>query len=343
MSVRAAFASIGLLLGAVAFGPGTAGARAGSPNHTAKRADRSHPAVKALHQALHAGEAFRMSFACLPEGITPGQRRAVARALRQVRATLPDDARYEFLTGLELALAPTKEKTVTVEHPVGDEDAKHPSAFRLSSTPPHQAYVVFRTAGEGERTWHVHALMLPTGEGWRSGGLTAFLARYKQWDAEAALGAARKESAAGHKVVALALFGLANELGKTPRYRTSGFHQRLRTAFEPLSKALGQPEDRPVEVLQTPSGKLAVHYVNARVYSRGAYLLIFRTVAKLERQAAMEARQRQLAAAFLKAHPELKQYFVGIGVSEAPDPPIGVAVRTLYPNEELEASPAEKQ
>ena len=228
-----------------------------------------------------------------------------------------------------------------IRQPVGTKGERgQPSLFRLASKPARQVYLIFKVTAKADRTWRLHALMVPVEGGWKTNGLTVFLARYGKMDAEAALAAAQKELAAGRKVLALALYGLANHLGSMPRYRTSAFQERLRAAAQPLILELGVPDDKPVATIRTADGKLPVSYVNARVYGRGAYAVVFRVVGKIEKPSLMEARQKRLAAAFLKAHPEFKNYFVGIGVSEAPDPPIGRTVRTLYLNAELEATPS---
>ena len=315
-------------------------ALAGS-THAAKPLAGEHPAAKALEAALASGDAFRMEFVHLDAGLSRQQRalqqRAVARAMRQVRATLPQKATFARLAGLEFTLGPTDEKTVAVNARVGGEDAEHTSTFRLASQPRTQVYLLYRVTAEGApTTLRLHALMVPVKDRWKTAGLTAFLASHKTMDAPAAVAAAQKEAAAGRHVLALALLGLANQLSRTPRYRTAGFQRTLRAAYEPVAARLGLPEDKPAAFVQLGSEKLPVHYVNARVYSRGPYLVVFREVATLLKPDVMEARQKRLAAAFLKSHPRLKQYFVGIGVSEAPTPPIGRTVRTLYLNEELE-------
>jgi hypothetical protein len=311
--------------------------------HAAKGVTAEHPAAAALKAALENGTAFQMSFAVLPPAADAAakdrQERAVSRALRRLRSDFPERPAYEFLAGVEFTLAPTAAKAVTVKHPVGDETAEAPSAFTLAPAPASQVYVVHRVAGGGERAWRLHALMLPAEGGWKSGGLTLIPASIGKLDAEGALAAAQKEAAAGRPVLALALFGLANELSATPRYRTSAFALRLPAAYDPVAKQLGLP-DKPVATVETPGGKLALSYANARVYEKGAYLLLFREAATKDRPADPDAHQRQLAAAFLKSCPELKAHFVGIGVNERYTTPSGIERddRSLHQVADLEAA-----
>ena len=314
----------------------TVPARAGQ--HAAKALTADHAAVQALKTALESGEAFKMSFVALPPAPTDAvrrrQERAVGRAMRRLRATLPEKPSYAFLHGAEFALGATDERTVAVKQPVGGE--KQPSLFRLASKPVRQVYVVFGVAGAKDRSWRVHALMQPVKDGWKTGGLTAFLDRIGTLNAEAALAAGQKEAAAGHDAVALALFGLANELGKTPRYRTSALHDRVGAAYAPLAKKIGLP-GKPVATVATGGGRFAISYTNARIFGKGAYLLLFREAAQKDRPKDTAAHQKQLAAAFLKAHPEAKAYFVGIAVNERYTDANGIESddRGLFGNEEL--------
>jgi hypothetical protein len=327
---------IGLLLLATATGGGAA-------EHAAKAVTAEHPAAVAMKAALDNGTAFEMRFSVLPPAANAEakdrQERAVSRALRRLRSDLPAKPAYEFRAGVEFALAATNEKLVTVRQPVGDEKADEPSVFRLAPAPLSQVYLVFRVSGGGERTWRLHALMLPAEGGWKSGGLTLIPTSIGKMDAEGALAAAQKEAAAGRPVLALALFGLANELGTTPRYRTSAFAVRLPAAYDPVAKQLGLPE-KPVATVETPGGKFALSYANARVYEKGAYLLLFREAPLRERPADSDAHQRQLAAAFLKSCPELKAYFVGIAINERYTDPRGVERddRSLTSVADLEAA-----
>lgn len=318
--------------------------KAQAAQHAAKAITAEHAAVRALTAALQSGEAFKMGFVYfapkLPAEAKARQARAVARAMRRLRATLPEKPSYEYMFGCEFTLAAMDERTVAIRRAVGLEMAgATPSRFRLSSKPRQQVYTVFRVKGHGDRTWRLHALMYPVEGGWKSGGLTAFLERIGTMDAEAALAAGQKEAAAGHGAVALALYGLANELGKMPRYRTSVFQQRLRAAHEPLAKKLGLPHQA-VATVETPTGKFAISYTNARVFRRGAYLLLFREAPRKERPKDPAAHQRQLAAAFLKRHPELKPYFVGIAVNERYTGAAGIESddRALFLNAELEGT-----
>ncbi len=277
-------------------------------------------AVQALQAALRSGKAFELSFAILPEARTEAARerlvRGVNRALLRLRAKLPETPAYEFLHGVEFTVPKAEERTVEVRQPVGDETADHPSLFRLPAKHARQVYGLFGVTSEGaNRAWRLHALMVPEGGGWKSSGLTLLLSRVDSMDAEAALAAGKKEAQVGHGAVALALYGLANELGKTPRYRRSGLHARLATLHQTLTRDLGVPE-KPAATVTTPGGRFAVSYTNARVFSRGAYLVLFREAPMSERPAAWQQHQQRLAAAFLKAHSEMKPYFVGIAINE---------------------------
>jgi len=314
------------------------GATARAAEHAAKTATAEHAAVQALKTALESGEAFKMSFVALPpaptDAVRERQERAVGRAMRRLRAMLPEKPSYAFLHGVEFALAATDERTVAVKQPVGDE--KQPSLFRLAGKPARQVYVVFGLSGAEDRSWRLHALMQPAGDGWKTGGLTALLDRIGKLNAEAALAAGQKEAAAGHDAVALALYGLANELGKTPRYRTAALHARISSAHAPLAKKIGLPE-KPVATVATRGGRFAISYTNARVFNKGAYLLLFREAARKDRPKDTAAHQKQLAAAFLKAYPEAKACFVGIAVNERYTDANGVESddRGLFGNDEL--------
>lgn len=306
--------------------------------HAAKALTAEHAAVQALKTALESGEAFKMGFVALPpapsDAVRERQKRAVGRAMRRLRATLPAKPSYAFLHGVEFALAATDERTVAVKQPVGDE--KQPSLFRLAGKPARQVYLVFGVSGAEDRSWRLHALMQPAGDGWKTSGLTALLDRIGKLNAEAALAAGQKEAAEGHDAVALALYGLANELGKTPRYRTAALHARISSAHAPLAKKIGLPE-KPVATVATRGGKFAVSYANARVFGKGAYLLLFREAARKDRPKDPATHQRQLASAFLKAHPESKACFVGIAVNERYTDANGIESddRGLFGNEEL--------
>lgn len=311
---------------------------------TAQAATKDHGAVQALQAALESGQVFELSFAVRPEASSEDARerliRGVRRALLRLRGTLPEEPAYEFLDGVEFTLTNAEKRTVEIHHPVGEETSEHPSLFRLSAKHARQVYALFRVTTEGaDRAWHLHALMVPDGDGWKSNGLTLLLARVDSMDAEAALAAGEKEARAEHGAVALALYGLANELGKTPRYRRSGLQARLDAAHEALTRDLGVPE-KPVATVTTAAGKFAISYTNARVFSRGAYLVLFREAAMRQRPAAWRRHQQRLAAAFLKSHPEGKPYFVGIAINERYTDAEGVEHddRSLFHLDEL-ASP----
>jgi hypothetical protein len=314
---------------------------------TVKSLSADHEAVQALQAALASGQAFELSFAALPEARTEAARerlvRGVKRALLRLRAKLPEEPAYEFLHGVEFTVPKAEERTVDIRHPVGDETADHPSLFRLPAKHARQVYVLFRVMGKGlNRAWRLHALMVPEGGGWKSSGLTLLLSRLDSMDADAALAAGKKQAQAGHGAVALALYGLANELGKTPRYRRAGLHARLDAAHQALTRKLGVPE-KPVTTVTTRGGTFTISYTNARVFSRGAYLVLFREAPMGQRPAAWQQHQQRLAAAFLKARPELKPYFVGIAINERYTDAEGVEHddRSLFHLDEL-ASPSDE-
>lgn len=273
-----------------------------------------HSAAIETLNALGSGRAFQVDFFLLPVRVPAEARARMAKALETtlngLRTRFDEETVFELADGLDFELAEGLSEPVV--YPMRDERAEHPSMFRLPPGSKRQVYLIISAADRAGVTQHLHFLLWPAGEKWRARNVWAKPASVDHLSLDDILAAAAEEEGKGDLLLAFALYTRAAQTAKGPDYRTTGMQHRTQPLLQVFQTR--HAAATPPAVIDTAEGRIAIEKVGAVEFAQGPHLLLDYGVPAMAGEEEMEAQQKMLAAACLKQHPRIEEYFAGIAV-----------------------------
>lgn len=283
--------------------------------HIINHLSDAHPAPVSMLAALNDGRAFDPDYIHYPDSLTPELREQFHAeytvALPRLKGMVAPDAKFYFLYATEFGVPPSRRVVTPMEY----ETAKSPSQFEFPAGASKQTYLVVGVQGKGEQTIHVHMLLWKVGGDWRPIVLSGYPATVRGLSAEHLLARIEVAVDAGDDLLALTHCRLAHTLARPTPYRVSGLQQEIAVAETAIVNRLGLGSG-PLFFLTVDDSPIEIINVDGLNFPDGFFVQLHRYVSKLETNAAMEARQVKIAAAFRKLHPEFEKDFLGVAVSE---------------------------
>jgi len=291
-----------------------------STGWTAGPVDPDHEVAKAVREAIASGELFDVSFHLFDEErLSQAQlaslKQQAAMLLTSARSVFPARPRIVFHEGADFRLTAT-EKKVTFPYRMKSDYQQHPSSFSLLARQKRQVYLVFVGKDNYGDLQKLHLLMWKVGGKWRAVHFTMIPARMGGLDFDKAFAAARTEETADRNLLAVALYGSAVRMAGRLPYRTPGAFNRALGPLTALTAKLGFP-DKPIDVIVTSDGKLAITRCDAISRKGRLHLFLERRLGAAELPAEVASRQKRIATACLKKYPDLKAYFKAITVTSS--------------------------
>ncbi len=273
--------------------------------------------VKLVKHALDIGEAFEPRFMVLDEELPDEQKAALRQRNTAMMEALREDFRFDtewrFVLGRRFEIRDTNQAVVQFTVTMPGETDEAPSLFRLRSSQPEQAYLVFEAKDRRGIPHRAHLLVWPVESAWRAADFAVFPARMGEMDFEAAIKTARKELEAGRPFVAAAMLAVAERLGGSPAYRTPGRVAQLGPVRAKLEETLGLGK-RPVGTVAGPDGPVEIQTVGGMPYVEGLFAVVAIRGQWKGSARATALYNKQVARAVLKAHAGFRTHFKGLGI-----------------------------
>jgi len=291
------------------------------------------PAAQAI-ELFNSGKAFELSAQNRPTDASVEQMLAwekkASAALKSMKKMYGSQTKFEFMDGVMFDLVQEDGQVGAIPFQM-KIDVDQPSQFTMPFGQNEQAYVVLKTKTDAEE-YHIHVLLWPNEEQWKIAEIAFTRTQVAGKNAEEIyLGGT--DAAKGAKLVeSLAILSLADRMAETPRFRVAGLKNAIKDSASSVANELNHPPG-PVGQYEVGESNVDVTALNAVISSGHFYLQIHNRINTLiGTEVEIRTKQIALAKSFIKAHPTLRDYYFGLGVSTASiDPKAqGAGYRTVY-------------